>query len=85
VVKIYAIGTPKGARDSMYLSEVVIRNFRQFGSPEQPFRLELQPGVTALVGENDSGKTAVIDAIRYALLTRNLSRSLRHGLVTLFV
>ena len=31
----------------------------------------LQPGLTALVGENDSGKTAVIEAIRFALGTRD--------------
>lgn len=56
----------------MYLSELVIRNFRQFGGTRKPFTLTLQPGITALVGENDCGKTAVIDAIRYALLTRDL-------------
>jgi putative ATP-dependent endonuclease of OLD family len=55
----------------MYLSELAISNFRQFGSA-RPFTLSLQPGVTALVGENDCGKTAVVDAIRYALLTRDL-------------
>jgi putative ATP-dependent endonuclease of the OLD family len=56
----------------MYLSELEISNFRQFGSTQRPFTLALHPGVTALVGENDCGKTAVIDAIRYALLTRDL-------------
>jgi putative ATP-dependent endonuclease of OLD family len=56
----------------MYLSELEISNFRQFGSTQRPFTLALQPGVTALVGENDCGKTAVVDAIRYALLTRDL-------------
>lgn len=56
----------------MYLSELLINNFRQFGGAQQPFMLALQPGITALVGENDCGKTAVIDAIRYALLTRDL-------------
>ena len=56
----------------MYLSELSISNFRQFGAAQQPFMLTLQPGVTAPVGENDCGKTAVVDAIRYALLTRDL-------------
>jgi putative ATP-dependent endonuclease of OLD family len=56
----------------MYLSELVIDNFRQFGGEQRPFTLALQPGITALVGENDCGKTAVVDAIRYALLTRDL-------------
>jgi putative ATP-dependent endonuclease of the OLD family len=56
----------------MYLSELQINNFRRFGSGPKPFALTLQPGVTALVGENDCGKTTVIDAIRYALLTRDL-------------
>ena len=56
----------------MYLSELENSNFRQFGSAQRPFTLALQPGVTALVGENDCGKTAVVDAIRYALLTRDL-------------
>jgi putative ATP-dependent endonuclease of the OLD family len=56
----------------MYLSELLINNFRQFGGAQRPFTLALQPGITALVGENDCGKTAVIDAIRYALLTRDL-------------
>ena len=51
----------------MYLSELTVRNFRQFGE----LRIKFQPGVTALVGRNDSGKSAVIDAIRYALLTRD--------------
>ena len=33
--------------------------------------MDLRPGVTALVGRNDSGKSAIIDAIRYALRTRD--------------
>jgi putative ATP-dependent endonuclease of OLD family len=56
----------------MYLSVLEISNFRQLGAAQRPFTLALQPGVTALVGENDCGKTAVVDAIRYALLTRDL-------------
>ncbi|WP_407062577.1 AAA family ATPase [Burkholderia contaminans] len=33
--------------------------------------LPLSPGLTALVGENDAGKTAVIDALRLVVGTRD--------------
>ena len=33
--------------------------------------MHLNPGLTALVGENDTGKTAVIDALRLVLGTRD--------------
>jgi putative ATP-dependent endonuclease of OLD family len=55
----------------MYLSELKIKNFRQFGDRDPNFSLRLQKGVTALIGENDAGKTAVIDAIRHVLLGRD--------------
>jgi len=53
----------------MYLSKVIIENFRCFDGGDNRFEMSLQPGLTALVGENDSGKTAVIDALRFALGT----------------
>lgn len=56
----------------MYLSELKIKNFRQFGAGEPNFSVKFHEGVTALVGENDAGKTAVIDAIRHVLLTRDM-------------
>ena len=55
----------------MYLSHLNIRNFRQFGDGPTELQIVFRPGVTALIGRNDSGKSAVIDAIRYALLTRD--------------
>lgn len=55
----------------MYISKIAIENFRLFGSGAQAFSLALNPGLTALVGENDAGKTAVIDAIRLVLGTRD--------------
>lgn len=53
----------------MYLSNLTIENFRCFGSGDNKFVLALKKGLTALVGENDSGKTAVIDALRFILST----------------
>ena len=55
----------------MFLSRLVIRNFRQFGDGDTALDMTFNRGVTALVGRNDSGKSSVIDAIRYALLTRD--------------
>ena len=57
----------------MHLSRLTIRNFRLFGDGEDALDLALESGVTALVGRNDCGKSAIIDAVRYALLTRDQS------------
>ena len=55
----------------MYLSGLTVRNFRLYGEGSAELNIGFQSGVTALVGRNDSGKSAVIDAIRFALLTRD--------------
>ena len=55
----------------MYLAELKIENFRCFGAGDDKLVLSLRPGLTALVGENDTGKTAVIDALRFVLGTRD--------------
>lgn len=55
----------------MFLAELRIENFRIFGEGDQALVLALRPGLTALVGENDTGKTAVVDALRLALGTRD--------------
>ncbi|MHA3057768.1 ATP-dependent nuclease [Acinetobacter sp. ANC 5584] len=51
----------------MYLKTIKINNFRIF----QDFELELNQGLNLLIGENDSGKTALIDAIRLVLDTNS--------------
>ncbi|GAA4996921.1 AAA family ATPase [Yinghuangia aomiensis] len=59
----------------MYLSHVRAENFRMFGPagteqiPGSALDFELTPGLNVLVGANDSGKTAVVDAIRLCLHT----------------
>src|ERR1039458_297726 len=55
----------------MFLAELLVENFRIFGEGQDALTLALKPGLTALVGENDTGKTAVLDAIRFALGTRD--------------
>jgi putative ATP-dependent endonuclease of OLD family len=51
----------------MHISKITIENFRCFGEGKDRLELSLRPGLTALVGENEAGKTAVIDALRFAL------------------
>ncbi len=62
----------------MYLSELKIWNFRKFSAKtkedytEEPgLSLNFNKGLNLLVGENDSGKTAIIDAIKLVLLTQS--------------
>ncbi|MDN3451554.1 AAA family ATPase [Planococcus sp. APC 3906] len=54
----------------MYLKNISLTNFRKFnaGKENQPaITIDFNPNFNILVGENDSGKTAVIDAVRYLL------------------
>lgn len=55
----------------MYLAEVYAENFRIFGAAKNgaDLRVFLGPGLNLLAGENDSGKSALVDAIRYVLWT----------------
>lgn len=48
----------------MYLKKIVIKNFRVFD--ENGIELIFNRGVNAIIGENNSGKSSVIDAIRLA-------------------
>lgn len=61
----------------MYLQNIKLWNFRKYGN-SNPFDLQ-QPsldlnfskGVNVLIGQNDSGKTAIIDAIKLVLKTHS--------------
>jgi putative ATP-dependent endonuclease of the OLD family len=50
----------------MYLAKLAIKGFRLF---DTEFEMPLTRGLNVLAGENDSGKTAIIDAIRFVLGT----------------
>lgn len=59
----------------MYISELKLWNFRKYGSNDF-FNLEepnlvvpFKKGLNLLIGENDSGKSAIIDAIKLVLKT----------------
>ena len=53
----------------MHLKRIRSANFRAFGADKHELDWELNPGLNILVGENDSGKSSVVDAIRYVLCT----------------
>ena len=60
----------------MYLSSLKLWNFRRFGSdsfdPKDPhLEVPFNKGINLLIGENDSGKSAIIDAIRIVLKTHS--------------
>ena len=57
----------------MLISELKIYNFRRFKSIDGApgLKVSFHKGLNALIGENDSGKTAVIDALKLVLLTQS--------------
>lgn len=55
----------------MYIEAIKIRNFRLL----KDFDLKLNKGLNVLVGENDAGKTALVDAIRIVLGANSAERS----------
>ncbi|WP_319232051.1 AAA family ATPase [Draconibacterium orientale] len=66
----------------MYLSKLKLWNFRKYGNGDHlnsitnetkpDLVVEFKPKLNVLIGENDSGKTAIIDAIKYVLNTKSL-------------
>ena len=57
----------------MIISELQLFNFRKFNCVDNTPGLVVtfHKGLNALIGENDSGKTAIIDAIKLVLLTQS--------------
>lgn len=57
----------------MIVSELDLYNFRRFKSKngKPGLHVTFHKGLNALIGENDSGKTAVIDALKLVLLTQS--------------
>lgn len=61
----------------MHISKIVIRNFKCF---RKDFVLELNKGMNVLVGDNDSGKSTILEAINLALSGVFHGRFLRNDL-----
>jgi len=57
----------------MYLHKLSITNFRKYGgSNDKPgIVIEFNKGLNVFIGENESGKTSIVDAIRYVLQTQS--------------
>lgn len=62
----------------MFLSELKLWNFRKYGIRGNSFEqsdpglsLKFKDRLNVLIGENDSGKTAIVDAIKYVLRTQS--------------
>ncbi len=61
----------------MYLSNIKLWNFRKFGLDGEidltkpHLDLNLTKGLNVIIGENDSGKTAIIDAVKLVLKTHS--------------
>jgi len=57
----------------MIISELRVYNFRRFKAVDDApgLKITFHKGLNALIGENDSGKTAVIDALKLVLLTQS--------------
>ena len=58
---------------TMIISELRLYDFRRFHSEngKPGLSISFHNGLNALIGENDSGKTAVIDALKLVLLTQS--------------
>jgi putative ATP-dependent endonuclease of OLD family len=62
----------------MYLSELKLWNFRKFGRSEEmdlekpDLAIGFNKGINLLVGENDSGKSSIVDAIKLILRTHSV-------------
>ena len=61
----------------MYLSQLKLWNFRKFGNDsfdlsQAHLEVAFTKGLNVLIGENDSGKSSIVDAIKLALRTHSV-------------
>ncbi len=66
-------------KEKVYLKHISLANFKNYPA----LHLELEPGINAILGENGSGKTNLLDAIHYLSMTKsafgvNDQQTIRH-------
>lgn len=65
----------------MYISKVIIKNFKSF---REPFCLELNKGLNIIVGNNEAGKSTILEAIHLALSGLSNGRYFKNDLSEYF-
>ena len=58
----------------MYIDKIAIKGYRSIGS--SGIEIDCNKGLNIIIGENNSGKTAIIDALRTALSIGDYKRGI---------
>lgn len=61
----------------MAIEKVIIQNFKKF---KEPFEIGFNENINLLVGDNESGKSTILEAIHVALTGMYAGRSIRNQL-----
>ena len=61
----------------MAIEKVIIQNFKKF---KEPFEISFNENINLLVGDNESGKSTILEAIHVALTGMYAGRSIRNQL-----
>ena len=54
----------------MYYHSVIVHNYKSIG--EKQAEIIIEPGITAIIGKNESGKSNIIDALSEINLNTNM-------------
>lgn len=63
----------------MDIEKVIIQNFKKF---KNPFEIKFNENINLLVGDNESGKSTILEAIHVALTGMYAGRNIRNQLST---
>ena len=61
----------------MAIERVIIKNFKKF---KDPFEIRFNENINLLVGDNESGKSTILEAIHVALMGIYAGRNIRNQL-----
>ena len=61
----------------MAIEKVIIQNFKKF---KNPFEVKFNENINLLVGDNESGKSTILEAIHVALTGMYAGRNIRNQL-----